>query len=64
MSPLIDAAARELAGAGRVLVRYSGTEPLLRIMLEGPDEAQIRGLAEQIADRVRAEIGAEPGVRR
>ena len=64
VSPLIDSAARELAGAGRVLVRYSGTEPLLRIMLEGPDEAQIRGLAEKIADRVRAEIGVEPGVRR
>ena len=64
VSPLIDSAARELAGAGRVLVRYSGTEPLLRIMVEGPDEAQIHGLAEKIAARVRAEIGAEPGLRR
>ena len=61
---LIDAASRRLAGSGRVLVRYSGTEPLLRIMMEGPDEAQIRGLAEEIADRVRAEIGVEPGGRR
>ena len=64
VSPLIETAARQLAGAGRVLIRYSGTEPLLRIMLEGPDEEQIRGLAEQIADRVRAEIGVESGVRR
>ena len=64
VSPLIDSAARELAVAGRVLVRYSGTEPLLRIMVEGPDEEQIRGLAEKIAARVRAEIGVEPGVRR
>ena len=63
VSPLIETAARQLAGAGRVLVRYSGTEPLLRIMVEGPDEEQILGLAEKIAERVRAEIGIEPGVR-
>lgn len=57
--PLVAAAERQLAGTGRVLVRYSGTEPLLRVMVEGPDEAQVRRLAEAIADRVRAEIGAE-----
>ena len=63
VSRLVETASRRLAGTGRVLVRYSGTEPLLRIMMEGPDEEQIRGLAEEIADRVRAEIGAEPGGR-
>ena len=63
VSALVDAAARELGRDGRVLVRYSGTEPLLRIMIEGPDEARIRGLAEAIAERARAEIGIEPGVR-
>ena len=63
VSRLVETASRRLAGTGRVLVRYSGTEPLLRIMMEGPDEAQIRGLAEEIADRVRAEIGVEPGGR-
>lgn len=61
--PLIEAAARQLGREGRVLVRYSGTEPLLRIMIEGPDEARIRDLAEAIANRVRAEIGVEGGVR-
>lgn len=61
VSALIKAAARQLGRDGRVLVRYSGTEPLLRIMVEGPDEARIRGLAGAIADRVRAEIGVEPG---
>lgn len=60
VSPLVEAAERQLAGTGRVLVRYSGTEPLLRVMVEGPDETQVRGLAEAIADRVRAEIGAGP----
>ena len=54
---LIEQTERDLAGEGRVLVRYSGTEPLLRIMIEGPDQASIRGQAETIADRVRAELG-------
>ena len=62
VSPLIEAAGRQLGREGRVLVRYSGTEPLLRIMIEGPDEVRIRGLAEAIANRVRAEIGVEPRV--
>ncbi|MEO7133990.1 MAG: phosphoglucosamine mutase [Vicinamibacterales bacterium] len=38
-----------LAGQGRLLVRYSGTEPLLRIMLEGKDDAEINGWANDIA---------------
>ena len=63
VSALVEAAAGQLGREGRVLVRYSGTEPLLRIMIEGPDEARIRGLAEAIAERVRAEIGVAAGVR-
>lgn len=42
-----------LAGTGRVLLRASGTEPLLRVMVEGRDEAQIEGLAQDLADVVR-----------
>jgi phosphoglucosamine mutase len=44
---------RRLGATGRLLVRYSGTEPLLRIMLEGQDQDQIRAWAEEIAAEVR-----------
>jgi phosphoglucosamine mutase len=47
-----------LAGKGRLLVRYSGTEPLLRVMLEGEDEAEIRRWGQEIIDAVRAHVGA------
>jgi phosphoglucosamine mutase len=45
-----------LAGHGRLLVRYSGTEPLLRIMLEGQDDQQIREWADQIAGVVKEHL--------
>ncbi len=49
---------RELAGDGRILVRYSGTEPLARVMIEGPDAARIRAMADELAAVIRARIGA------
>ncbi|MGE5361615.1 MAG: phosphoglucosamine mutase [Bacteroidales bacterium] len=49
---------RQLGDQGRLLVRYSGTEPLLRIMLEGQNAQQIGAWAEQIAAAVRTTIGA------
>jgi phosphoglucosamine mutase len=45
-----------LAGQGRLLVRYSGTEPLLRIMIEGKDQEEIQSWAAGIADVVRREL--------
>jgi len=48
---------RALAGHGRVLVRYSGTELLARVMLEGEDEKKIHAMAGDIASEIRAEIG-------
>ncbi|MEZ5293033.1 MAG: phosphoglucosamine mutase [Vicinamibacterales bacterium] len=45
-----------LGGHGRLLVRYSGTEPLLRIMIEGRDQAEITAWAGEIADAVRATL--------
>ncbi len=45
-----------LAGHGRLLVRYSGTEPLLRVMLEGRDEAEIRRWGQEIIDAVKRNV--------
>jgi phosphoglucosamine mutase len=44
----------ELAGRGRVLLRPSGTEPVVRVMVEGEDRAHVQALAEAIAASVRA----------
>lgn len=46
-----------LAGRGRVLVRYSGTEPLLRVMIEGEDQASVQAWAEEIAEAIRGTLG-------
>lgn len=48
-----------LAGRGRILVRYSGTEPLLRIMVEGEDEAKLHDYAQEVAEAVRKALGKE-----
>ncbi len=55
----VAAAEAELGGGGRVLVRYSGTEPKLRVMIEGDDETRIRDLAANICQAIQREIGAE-----
>jgi phosphoglucosamine mutase len=46
-----------LAGQGRLLVRYSGTEPLLRIMIEGRDQSEIQSWASELAGTVKAHLG-------
>jgi phosphoglucosamine mutase len=46
-----------LAGQGRLLVRYSGTEPLLRVMLEGQREDEIRRWGQEIIDAVKVHLG-------
>jgi phosphoglucosamine mutase len=48
----------EFAGSGRVLVRFSGTEPLARVMVEGPDMEQVERSSAAIADVIRREMGA------
>jgi phosphoglucosamine mutase len=54
----IRAVEEEFAGAGRVLVRFSGTEPLARVMVEGPDLEQVERFTTRIAEAIRREMGA------
>lgn len=60
-SPEIQAAIKDaessLGERGRVLLRYSGTEALLRVMVEGEDEEQVKCLAKELADVVRKSLG-------
>jgi phosphoglucosamine mutase len=48
---------RQLEGQGRLLVRYSGTEPLLRVMIEGQDQQEIQGWASDIVATVKKHLG-------
>ncbi len=52
----VRAAEADLKGQGRVLLRPSGTEPLIRVMVEGRDDAQVHAMAEGLAERVRAAV--------
>ena len=60
--PIVTTAARSvedrLGDDGRLVLRYSGTEPLARIMIEGPEQATIDSLAEELAVAIRGELGA------
>jgi phosphoglucosamine mutase len=53
----MDRVERQLAGQGRLLIRYSGTEPLLRVMIEGRDQQDIQAWARDIADTVKEHLG-------
>jgi len=53
----IDVIESRVAGQGRLLVRYSGTEPLLRVMLEGRNQDEIRAWAQEIVDVVKEHLG-------
>ena len=57
----IEAKQQQLMGAGRVLVRLSGTEPLIRVMVEGESLEKINAVANEIVDKIKdrlATIGA------
>lgn len=54
----IDAAMTDFGGAGRVVVRFSGTEPLARVMVEGPDDDRVKHFAAKIAKAVECELGS------
>ena len=55
----IRAAEASFGDAGRVLVRFSGTEPLARVTVEGPDLERVENFANRIASQIRVELGAE-----
>jgi phosphoglucosamine mutase len=54
----VRAAEESFGNSGRVLVRFSGTEPLARVMVEGPDLDRVEHFANRIASEIRAQIGA------
>ena len=54
---LVEETERALAGKGRVLLRYSGTEPKVRLLIEGRDPAMIEAQADKVAARLAASIG-------
>jgi phosphoglucosamine mutase len=53
----VAAAERELADSGRILVRASGTEPLVRVMVEADTSVRAATIADDLVDAVRAELG-------
>jgi len=48
---------RRLKNRGRINLRYSGTEPLARIMVEGEDESLIRDIVQEIASLIERDVG-------
>ncbi len=57
IAAVMESVEARLRGQGRLLVRYSGTEPLLRVMLEGRDQQEIQGWASDIAGKVKEHLG-------
>lgn len=57
LSEALASVERELGTSGRVLLRYSGTEPLARVMIEGPDQNRVEELCSRIATVLEAELG-------
>ncbi|MDQ3414622.1 MAG: hypothetical protein M3480_06560, partial [Verrucomicrobiota bacterium] len=57
ITKLVSEAEKELGGQGRVLLRYSGTEPKIRLLIEGRDRAQIDRQADRIAGAIEEVIG-------
>lgn len=54
----VKTAEERLQGEGRIFVRASGTEPLIRVMAEGPDEAELGRIVREVADVIKRELGS------
>jgi phosphoglucosamine mutase len=57
LNAAVAAAESELGATGRVLLRPSGTEPLVRVMVEAADEVRAKEIAERLAEAVRTHLG-------
>ena len=57
MKKAIETAEKKLKGKGRILVRYSGTEMLARVMVEGPTQKEVDKIAKDISALIKREIG-------
>jgi phosphoglucosamine mutase len=55
---LVSETEKELSGKGRVLLRYSGTEPKIRLLIEGRESDKIDKQADRIAEAIQSAIGA------
>jgi phosphoglucosamine mutase len=60
LSAAISEIEKQLGAEGRVLVRWSGTEAKLRVMAEGPNDAQLREYVARMLDEARLDLGATP----
>jgi phosphoglucosamine mutase len=56
---ILEQVEKSLSDSGRVLVRYSGTENICRVMVEGPKQKQVQQMANSIANAVKEEIGVQ-----
>ena len=56
LAGFIESQQQNLMGMGRVLVRVSGTEPKIRVMVEGEDQEAIKSSADRIADMIKQRI--------
>ena len=59
LSDAVADAERRLAGQGRILIRYSGTEPVLRVFVEGADSDLVRALCDELSETARSTMGVE-----
>jgi len=57
LSPRVQAIEREMNGAGRIVLRYSGTELLARVMVEGEELGRVQTIAHELADLIRKDCG-------
>jgi len=58
LSELISKQEERLNAKGRINIRYSGTEPIARVMVEGENDTLINEIAQTLTDKIRKEIGA------